>query len=204
MEKHGPLMKVLWYLPIIPRMKHLFANPNNAKMACGWEEMWWHVPPFIWSIQWKKFDDEFPEFDKESRNIRLGLAIDGMNSFYNMSMNHSSWFVLLVIWNLPPRLCMKRKYMMLFMMISCSRQSGNNIIFLSKSPNWRFKVNVGSGCWSIWRICWWNFQDACHVILHHKYDFLLYGNLPRYSVKWCELIIGLHILWWHFFYEFLF
>jgi len=24
MEKHGPLMKVVWYLPIIPRMKHLF------------------------------------------------------------------------------------------------------------------------------------------------------------------------------------
>jgi len=29
-EKHGPLMKVMWYLPIIPRMKHLFANPNDA------------------------------------------------------------------------------------------------------------------------------------------------------------------------------
>jgi len=31
MEKHGPLMKVVWYLPIIPRMKRLFANPNDAK-----------------------------------------------------------------------------------------------------------------------------------------------------------------------------
>jgi len=31
------------------------------------------------SIQQKKFDDEFPEFGKELRNIRLGLAIDGMN-----------------------------------------------------------------------------------------------------------------------------
>ena len=28
------------------------------------------------SIQWKKFDDEFPEFGKESRNIQLGLATD--------------------------------------------------------------------------------------------------------------------------------
>jgi len=33
----------------------------------------------------KKFDDEFPEFGKESRNIRLGLATDGMNPFGNMS-----------------------------------------------------------------------------------------------------------------------
>jgi len=30
-EKHGSPMKVMWYLPIIPRMKHLFANPNDAK-----------------------------------------------------------------------------------------------------------------------------------------------------------------------------
>jgi len=31
MKKLGPRMKVVWYLPIIPRMKHLFANPNDAK-----------------------------------------------------------------------------------------------------------------------------------------------------------------------------
>jgi len=30
-EKHGPPMKVMWYLPIIPRMKRLFANPNDTK-----------------------------------------------------------------------------------------------------------------------------------------------------------------------------
>jgi len=30
-EKHGPPMKVMWYLPIIPRMTHLFANSNDAK-----------------------------------------------------------------------------------------------------------------------------------------------------------------------------
>ena len=54
------------------------------------------------SIQWKKFDDEFPKFGKESRNIRLNLATDRMNLFGNMSMNHNSWPVLLVIYNLPP------------------------------------------------------------------------------------------------------
>ena len=30
-------MKVMWYLPIIPRMKRLFANPNHAK------NLRWHV-----------------------------------------------------------------------------------------------------------------------------------------------------------------
>jgi len=36
-EKHGPIMKVMRYLPIIPRMKRLFANPNDVK------NLRWHV-----------------------------------------------------------------------------------------------------------------------------------------------------------------
>jgi len=65
MEKHGPPMKVVWYLPIIPRMKCLFSNLNDAK------NLRWHVDERkcddmcsypVDSIQWKKFDDEFPDF----------------------------------------------------------------------------------------------------------------------------------------------
>jgi len=62
----------MWYLPIIPRMKRLFANPNDAKnLRCRanvrkYDGMYRHLGD---SIQWKKFDDEFPEFGKESRNI---------------------------------------------------------------------------------------------------------------------------------------
>jgi len=51
-----------------------------------------------------------------------------MNLFGNMSTNHNSWPVLLVIYNLPLGLCMKRKYMM----ISSPKQLGNNIdVYLS-------------------------------------------------------------------------
>ena len=128
-------MKVMWFLPIILRMKRMFANLNDAK------NLRWHANERKCngmyrhptnSIQWKKFDDEFPEFGKESINIRLGLAINGINLFGNMSMNHSSWPVLLVIYNLPLGLCLKRKYMMLSMMISGPKQPGNDInIYLS-------------------------------------------------------------------------
>ncbi|XP_058784347.1 uncharacterized protein LOC131659130 [Vicia villosa] len=33
------------------------------------------------SLQWKKIDSLFPNFGKESRNLRLGLSTDGMNLF---------------------------------------------------------------------------------------------------------------------------
>ena len=75
------------------------------------------------SSQRKKIDRLYPNFGKEARYLRLGLVTDGMNPYDNLSTQHSSWPVmlviynlppwLLVIYNLPPWLCMKRKYMML-------------------------------------------------------------------------------------------
>jgi len=64
--------------------------------------------------------------------LRVGLATDEMNPFGNLNINHSSWPVLLMICNFPPSLCMKRKYMMLFMMTSGPRNLGNDIdVYLS-------------------------------------------------------------------------
>ena len=78
------------------------------------------------SPQWKTIDHLYPEFGAEPRNLQLGLASDGMNPFGDLSTNHSSWPVLLMIYNLPPSLCMKRKYIMLSMILG-PRQPGNDI-----------------------------------------------------------------------------
>jgi len=34
-EKEGSALKVVWYLPIVPRLKCLFANPKDAKTLDG-------------------------------------------------------------------------------------------------------------------------------------------------------------------------
>ncbi|XP_028196670.1 uncharacterized protein LOC114381608 [Glycine soja] len=122
--------KVCWYLPIIPRFKRLFANGEDAK------NLIWHANTRksdglmrhpADSPQWKAIDRLYPEFGAEPRNLRLGLATDGMNPFGTLTTNHSSWPVLLFIYNLPLWLCMKRKYVMLSMMIAGPRQPGNDI-----------------------------------------------------------------------------
>ena len=79
------------------------------------------------SSQWKTLDRLYPDFVDYPRNVRLGLASDGMNPFGNLSTNHSSWPVLLMIYNLPHWLCMKRKYIMLCIMIAGPRQPRNDI-----------------------------------------------------------------------------
>lgn len=76
---------------------------------------------------WRTVDGKFPEFGSDDKNLRLGLCADGMNSYRNLSCNHSTWPVLLSIYNLPPWLCMKRKYIMLTLLISGPKEPGNNI-----------------------------------------------------------------------------
>ena len=66
-------------------------------------------------------------FGDEARNLRLGLSTDGMNPYGTFSTQHSSWPVLLTVYNLPPWLCMKRKYIMLSLLIPGPKQPGNDI-----------------------------------------------------------------------------
>ncbi|XP_057252022.1 uncharacterized protein LOC130592009 [Beta vulgaris subsp. vulgaris] len=79
------------------------------------------------SPQWKAIDSRYREFGQKARNLRLALCTDGMNPYGNLSSQHSTWPVLLVIYNLPPWLCMKRKYIMLSLLISGPKQPGNDI-----------------------------------------------------------------------------
>ncbi|XP_058749838.1 uncharacterized protein LOC131622822 [Vicia villosa] len=67
--KKGPPAKVAWYLPIISRW-HAEERKCDGQIR--------HV---VDSLQWKKIDSLFPNFGKESRNLRLGLSTDGMNLF---------------------------------------------------------------------------------------------------------------------------
>src|ERR1041385_6099788 len=64
---------------------------------------------------------------KGPRNIWFGLSADGINHFGEQSSNHSTWPVTLCIYNLPPWMCMKRKFIMMPILIQGPKQPGNNI-----------------------------------------------------------------------------
>nr|GEY52177.1 hypothetical protein [Tanacetum cinerariifolium] len=61
------------------------------------------------SQAWRTIDEKFLEIAKDPRNLWLGISADGVdvNTGYR---HHSVWPVLTVIYNLPPWLCMKRKF----------------------------------------------------------------------------------------------
>jgi hypothetical protein len=62
-------------------------------------------------------DITFPAFADDARNIRFGLSMDGINPFGEQSSGHSTWPVTLCIYNLPPGLCMKWKFIMMLVLI---------------------------------------------------------------------------------------
>ncbi|GJQ92942.1 transposable element [Tanacetum coccineum] len=80
------------------------------------------------SQAWHTIDEKFPEIAEDTRNLRLGISADGVD-VNTGNRHHSVWPVLTVIYNLPPWLCMKRKFINLSVLIS--GYPGNDIdVFL--------------------------------------------------------------------------
>ena len=78
-------------------------------------------------LAWKEFDTKHPDFARDPRNVRLGLATDGFNPFGNMSQAYSMWPVVLANYNLPPWLCMKYHYFMLTILIPGPKSPGKDM-----------------------------------------------------------------------------
>ncbi|GKC68973.1 zinc finger, PHD-type containing protein, partial [Tanacetum coccineum] len=123
--------KVLCYFLIIPRLQRLYKSSHTAK------EMTWHATGKctepgkmqhpVDGRAWKNFDTKYPDFAKEPRNVRLGLAADGFNPFGNLSQSYSMWPVILTTYNLPPWLCMKESSFMLTLLIPGPKSPGKDI-----------------------------------------------------------------------------
>ncbi|XP_021768950.1 uncharacterized protein LOC110733242 [Chenopodium quinoa] len=180
--------KVMWYFPIVPRFKLLFSIVEESKNLTWHEDgrkkdgLLRHPAD---SPQRIKINRDFPEFGAEHRNLRLALAADGMNPFSNQSSRHSTWPVILMIYNLPPELIMKRKYMMLTMLISGPKQPGNDIyVYLEPLIDdlkmmWEHGVEVYDA--------YCNEEFNLKALLFGTInDFPAYGNLASYATKGYE------------------
>ncbi|XP_074362564.1 uncharacterized protein LOC141702850 [Apium graveolens] len=133
-ELEGIPAKVLWYFPLIPRLRNFFNSPQTSK------DLTWHDRKRLKDGKlrhpadaqtWKEVDVRWPDFSSDPRNLRLDLSSNGFNLFRSCNLDYSCWPVLMLIYNLPPWLCMKRKYIMLCLLIFGSTQPGNDIdVFL--------------------------------------------------------------------------
>jgi hypothetical protein len=104
-------VKVLRHFPLILCLKRLFRCTRLAELTK------WHVsrtregnnvecvPD---SKAWDHINHVFLDFGCKDRNVKLGMVLDGVNPFSNQSLNHSTWPVVMLNYNLPPWLVTKR------------------------------------------------------------------------------------------------
>jgi hypothetical protein len=128
--------KQLRYMPLTPRMKRLFVSEKIAR------HMRWHKegvrennPVMVHpsdSEAWKTLDEFNPDFARDVRNVRIGLATNGFLPYNMSASSYSCWPVFAIPYNLPPALCMKYEYMFLCLIIPSPDHPGSHINVMLK------------------------------------------------------------------------
>ena len=125
--------KVLRHFPIIPRIKLMFTCKNIAPLM-SWHRSHrssdgkWRIPAD--APAWKHIESTWPEFEVEPRHLRLGLGMDGVNPFGLRSSTYSVWPILLVNYNLPPHLAIKKGHAMLSLLVPGKHKVKNMDVYL--------------------------------------------------------------------------
>ena len=114
-------IKVLRHFPLIPRLQRMYSTPLQASF------MTWHsrhssedgvMRGAVDSHQWRFINWKYEEeFAFEPRNLRLGLATDGVNPFSIKRSTWSTWPVLILNYNLSPWMTTKKHFIMLSLII---------------------------------------------------------------------------------------
>ena len=184
-KRKGVPAKVMWYFPSVPRFRRMFQSSKITKRLI------WHAKERDFdgkmcnpldSPSWKLVDHRWPEFSTEPRNLRLAISADGRNPHSSLSRKHSCWPILMIIYNFPPWLCMKKKFMMLYLLISSPRKLGNDIyIYLASliedlKTLWEIRVQAYDAHQQ-------EFFTLRVVLLWTISDFPVYENLFGCTVK---------------------
>jgi hypothetical protein len=132
--------RVMRYFPLIPRLLRMFRSAEIAQL------LRYHVDnPNVQSEEvmksvadspaWRHVEEAIdPAFSTGKRNLRFGLALNGVNPFRHNNTQHSMWPILMVIYNLPPYLVMKKFFIQLCILISGKESPTNENIDVFLRP----------------------------------------------------------------------
>ena len=125
------------------------------------EHMTWHqshntvdgvmVHPFDGEA-WKYFSNVHPHFSAESRKVRFGLCTNGFNLFGSFTAPYSCWTIILMVYNLPPGMCMRLEFMFFIYGHTRSKQFGAEYRCLSSSVDWWVDAVVVLWIFDLWHL----------------------------------------------------
>ncbi|CAN6576369.1 unnamed protein product [Malus baccata var. baccata] len=175
--------KVMWYFPLKPRLQRFFMSKHTAEhmrwhaIECPKDEFMRHPSDYP---TWKHLDNLYPDFTSEIRNVLLGLASDGFNPFGKMRNDHSTWHVVLSVYNLLPWICMKQPNLLLSLLIPGPRSPGKEIdVYMRPLIDELNELwEVGTPTYDAYSNQSFTMND---VVLWTISDFPAYGMLSRWS-----------------------
>jgi hypothetical protein len=116
--------KVIRHFPLIPRSLRMMRSEKIANL------LRWHMDfsnpnrdivmkSVVDSPAWQHVDSHVdPSFKLDPQNMRFGLALDGVNPFRHNNTQHSTWLIMMLLYNLPPFLVTKKFFIQLCILIS--------------------------------------------------------------------------------------
>ena len=112
--------RVARYFDVVKHLQRLFKCPQVAQHMTWYDSHRCHgqlMRSVADSEQWKAIDRNEPEFATVPTNLRLGLVGDGIIPYKNNAVKHSTWVLLIVIYNLPPWLLTKKFFISMALLI---------------------------------------------------------------------------------------
>ena len=192
--------RVIRHFPLIPRLKRMWRSSEIARLLRGHTK---HVSDdgimrsVIDSPAWKHINTDvaFGNFGRDERNMRLALALDGVNPFKLSNTNWSTWPVLILIYNFEPWFVTKKFFISLCILISGKRSpSASNIdVFIRPllkklSELWHgidaldFSQPQGNRSFTLRACLMWTISD-----------FPAYGRIPYFPLL--QGLQGMPLLW---------
>jgi hypothetical protein len=129
--------KVLRHFPFIPWLVRMYRCNFLAKL-CTWHKnnvsTYGLVKSVPVSVLWKHITKKWLEFASGAWSIGLGLALNRVKPFGNLSSIHSTWPIVLLNYNLPPWFIAKHYFLMLAIIILGKKSCTSNNVDVYLQP----------------------------------------------------------------------
>ncbi len=137
------------------------------------------------SKAWKHIDSTWLDFVMDFCNIILGLSLDEVNPYANLSTNHSTQSILFLNYKLLPLLMTKQFFVMLSLLIIRKELMKNDNIYVYLKPSVEESKTLWKGVWIIDVTRAYGFQTFLlkAICMWNIHDYPTYGLFMGHQMK---------------------
>ena len=115
-RKKKVLYRKMYYFPLDPSLQAHYRSYELSHFMIRW--IYYSSPSEVLRAladakTWKTLDEKYDFLRNDPRHVQLGVAMDGFNPFSHNSANHSMWPIVLVNYNLPPWMSIRKEHLIL-------------------------------------------------------------------------------------------